>query len=312
MKKSGRLALTAATLMFCAVAPAAPVFMGVVQAQANEIKVVVNNVPITSYDIDRRMAFLRLQHKGGGREQALQDMIDQTLRLQEMKRLKINISDEEVDRAYAGFASSNHISTSQLDAALAKGGVTSQHFKQYIRAQIGWSRALQARYQATGAMTEQEAVQKMLQQGGKKPTAKEYMLQQVIFVIPDGEKSALLGKRKREAEAMRKRFQNCDTTRNFAKGLMDVTVRDLGRVLAPELPPDWKKQITQTSPGEATPIKVTNRGVEFIGVCSSREVSDDRVARMVFESEQPQDDTAKELTEKYMKELHEKATIVKR
>jgi peptidyl-prolyl cis-trans isomerase SurA len=299
-------------LMFCALAPAALPGMDIVAAQANEIKVVVNNVPITSYDIDRRAAFLRLQHKGGGREQATKDMVDQTLRLQEMKRLNIEISDAEVDKAYASFASSNHISTAQLDAALAQGGVTSQHFKQYIRAQIGWSRALQARYRATDAMTEQEAVQKMLQQGGKKPTAKEYMLQQVIFVIPDGEKSALLAKRKREAEAMRKRFQNCNTTRNFAKGLLDVTVRDLGRVLAPELPPDWKKQITETSAGEATPIRVTNRGVEFIGVCSSREVSDHRVAQMVFQAQEPQDNTAKELTEKYMKELRGRATIVKR
>ena len=111
---------------------------------------------------------------------------------------------------------------------------------------------------------------------------------------------------------MRKRFQNCNTTRNFAKGLRDVTVRDLGRVLAPELPPDWKKEVTETSPGNATPIRVTDRGVEFIGVCSSREVSDDRVAQMVFQAEQPESETTKELTEKYMKELRDKATIIKR
>jgi peptidyl-prolyl cis-trans isomerase SurA len=44
-----------------AVAPfaAAPAF-----AQASEIRYIVNNVPVTSYDIQRRAAFLRLQ---GGR-----------------------------------------------------------------------------------------------------------------------------------------------------------------------------------------------------------------------------------------------------
>src|SRR5690606_14468500 len=151
MKRSGRFSLTVAMLTVFAFALAAPFALGVVPARANEIKVVVNNVPITSYDIDRRVAFLRLQRKSGGREQATKDMIEQTLRLQEMKRLNISVPDSEVDNAYAGFASSNRISTSQLDAALAQGGVTSRHFKQYIRMQIGWSRALQARYRATGA-----------------------------------------------------------------------------------------------------------------------------------------------------------------
>ena len=52
---------------------------------------------------------------------------------------------------------------------------------------------------------EQDAVQRMLQQGGEKPTATEYMLQQVIFVVPASERKASLAKRKREAEAMRAR-----------------------------------------------------------------------------------------------------------
>ena len=54
------------------------------------------------------------------------------------------------------------------------------------------------------------------------------MLQQVIFVVP-AEERGNIGKRKREAEAMRARFTGCERTREFAKGLIDVTVRDLGR-----------------------------------------------------------------------------------
>lgn len=313
MKRSGKSGFLAAMLVLGTISATVPIAVGVQSAQATEIKVIVNNAAITSYDIARRAAFLRLQHKKGNlQQQAVSDMIDQTLRLQEMKRLKIDVPDAEVDKAFANFASQNKISPAQLTQALAQGGVTADHFKQYIRSQIGWSRVLQARYRATEQVSEQDAVQKMLQQGGKKPTAKEYMLQQVIFVIPDGKKGALLPKRQREAAAMRTRFQNCDTTRDFAKGLIDVTVRDLGRVLEPELPPDWKKQVIDTSPGHATQTRVTDRGVEFIGVCSSREVSDDRVAQMVFQSEESNDKVGKDLTDKYMKELHDKASIVRR
>lgn len=111
---------------------------------------------------------------------------------------------------------------------------------------------------------------------------------------------------------MRERFNGCDGTRQFAKGLIDVTVRDLGRVVAPELPPDWKDQIVNTKPGQATPLRETERGVEFIGICSTREVSDDRVAQMVFENETATDEKADELSKKYLAELREKARIVER
>jgi peptidyl-prolyl cis-trans isomerase SurA len=281
-------------------------------AQASEIKYIVNSVPVTSGDIKHRAAFLRLQHRKGD---ATQEMIDQALKLAEAKRLGIRISDQQVNEAYARFATSNKMQLKQLDAIMAQSGVTKDHFKDFIRAQMAWNQAISARERAEQGggigLNEQQAVRRMLEKGGSKPTATEYMLQQVIFVVPASERRAILGKRKREAEAMRARFNGCSTTRQFAKGLIDVTVRDLGRVLAPQLPSDWADQIKKTRAGSATPVRETNRGVEFIGVCSAREVSDDRAAAMVLEAEGTKaGDSA--LATKYLDELKKNARIVKR
>lgn len=304
----------AATALILLVASAAVAFAAPVgSAQAAEIRYVINNQALTNYDIERRVAFLRLQRQGGDLQSiAAEQMVDQTLRLQEMKRLNVNVDETMVDDAYARFASSNDISTSQLDTALSEAGVTKNHFRDFIRSQIGWSRVLQARFQSTGEMSEQEAVQRMLDQGGEKPSATEYMLQQVIFVVPESERSAKLGQREREARSMRDRFQGCDSTREFATGLVDVTVRDLGRVLEPELPGDWREHIVAIGPGETTPVRQTDRGVEFIGVCSTREVSDDRVAQMVFQTEDSNEEQVEEMTEEYMEELRERSEIVER
>src|SRR5262249_29401745 len=157
---------------------------------------------------------------------------------QEMARRKIVIPQASVDASFAKFAASNKMSTQQLSGILDKAGVTASHFKEFIRVQMGWGQLLASRYRSEGRVSEQDAAQRMLQKGGGKRTAIEYMLQQVIFVVPASDKGKL-GQRKKEAEAMRQRFTSCDTTRQFAKGLIDVTVRDLGRVLAPQLPPDW-------------------------------------------------------------------------
>jgi len=280
---------------------------------ASEIKYVVNNVAITSYDVQRRVAFLKLQRKKGNLSQMAGDeMIDQTLKEGELKRLNIKIPEAGINAAYERFATSNKMTTKQLDGVLTQAGVTPQHFKEYIGTQMGWNQALSSRFRSQGgAMSEQDAVRRMLQQGGAKPSATEYVLQQVIFVVPAAEKGNV-AKRKREAEAMRLRFTGCATTRQFAKGLIDVTVRDLGRVLAPDLPKEWAEQIKATRTGGATPVRQTDRGVEFIGICNAREVSDDRTAKSVFQAEGGDDKQAEELDKKYIAELRQRAKIVER
>lgn len=281
-------------------------------ALASEIKYIVNNMPVTTADIQHRNAFLRLQRRKGD---AANEMIEQTLRLAEAQRIGIRISDKQVNEAYARFASSNNMPLAQLDSVMAQSGVTKQHFKDFIRSQMAWNQAIGARYRAeqsgSGLTSQQEAVRNMLKKGGAKPSATEYMLQQVIFVIPPAERKSTMGKRKREAEALRARFNGCASTQQFAKGLIDVTVRDLGRVLAPQLPPEWADQIKKTRAGGATGVRETERGVEFIGVCSAREVSDDRVAELVLQ-EKNSDADGDALSKKYMEELKKTAKIVRR
>lgn len=305
---SASLALLVATAGISVIGMSQPAF-------ASEIKYVVNNVAITSGDIKNRAAFLRLQKRKGD---AADEMIEQTLRLAEARRLGIRISDQQVNDAYARFASNNKMQLAQLDGVMDKSGVTKQHFKEFIRAQMAWNQALSMRYrseQGGTGMSEQDAVRKMLQKGGNKPSATEYLLQQIIFVVPAAERGALMGKRKREAEAMRARFNGCNTTREFAKGLIDVTVRDLGRVLAPQLPADWADQIKATKAGGATNVRETDRGIEFIGICSAREVSDDKTAQLMLQNEGldgKKDDAADALSKKYVSELKAKAVIVQR
>ena len=53
-------------------------------AQASYVKVIVNGMPITDYDIARRAAFLKLQHKKGNLTQmAREELTDDMLKRQE-------------------------------------------------------------------------------------------------------------------------------------------------------------------------------------------------------------------------------------
>jgi len=311
---SMRRCLVSASLAFMIMATPAFFLLLQAPAAASEIVVIVNKMPITSYDIQRRAAFLKLQRRSGNLNTlAKENMIDQTLQVAEARRLGFSVTDEQVDAAYSNFAKNNKMQVKQLDGIMNQSGVTKAHFKEFIRAQMLWNQALSRRNRSGSTMTEQDVVRKMLQKGGAKPSATEYMLQQVIFVVPASERGKM-ATRKKEADALRARFSGCNSTREFARGLIDVTVKDLGRMLAPELPADWAEQIKNTQVGGATPVRETTVGVEFIGVCSSREVSDDRVAKLTFQAEGMESGAkdSDDLSKKYTEELRAKATIVER
>ncbi|RCL04033.1 MAG: peptidyl-prolyl cis-trans isomerase SurA [Candidatus Tokpelaia sp. JSC189] len=288
------------------------IVLAVQAASGTQVAIIVNGNAITNYDIERRAAFLRLQKRSGDLAgPAREELIDETLRRIETKKHNISVSVEEINRAFADFAERNNMTTSQLAKMLNQEGVTAEHFKSYIQTQMGWERLISARFHAEGMVTEEEAVQRMLKNGGVKPKTNEYHLQQVIFVVPKNRRSVILDRRRQEANAFRNKVSGCNDLYKKNKGMIDVTIRDLGRILEPQIPNKWKKHVKVTPIKRATSVQNTEHGVEFLIVCSIRKVSNDRVAQLIFSIQDSHWDTEKaaRLEKKYMKELRDKARI---
>jgi peptidyl-prolyl cis-trans isomerase SurA len=297
------------TGLVLALATALPLsFAGTTAARAaSEIKIIVNNQAITSVDIARRVAFLRLQRTGGNLGQkAREQLTEEALKMQEAARMRVLASDSEVNAAFERFSASNNLSVSQMSKVLNQAGVTPKHFKNFIRVQMSWPRVVGA---IGGGMSTQDLVSKMLERGNDKASTTEYMLQQVIFVVPASKRSrSVLNARKREADQLRGRINGCDATASTITGLRDVSLRQLGRVMQPQLPPDWKPLIEKASAGSTTSTRITERGVEFIIICSAKTVTDDKAAELVFRAEN-EDAGESEEAKKYLSELRSRAVI---
>jgi peptidyl-prolyl cis-trans isomerase SurA len=147
--------------------------------------------------------------------------------------------------------------------------------------------------------------------GGKqKPVTTEYFLQQIVFVIPESKRGKITGKRKAEAEASRAKFPGCEQSKAFAATMRDVSVLNLGRVLLPAMPPEWKPLIEKAK-GNTTGTRVTPRGVEYLAICKQRQVNDDYAAEAVFRAEElgKEKGTKDPNDEAYVAELRKKARI---
>jgi peptidyl-prolyl cis-trans isomerase SurA len=285
-------------------------------AGGEQIKAIVNGVVITSGDIAKRVNFLKLRRTPGNLQKAATDeMVNEVLERTEIIRTGMSVSTDDVDAAFGRFAKNNHMSTEQLSRILEKAGIGVQHFKGYIGVQMSWPRVVQARYGTGGSrMTTQQFVARLKQDNGQKPKTNEYFLQQIIFVVPQS-KAKMLGKRKAEAEASRKKYPGCAQAKIFAAGYRDVSIRDIGRILEPQLPDAWKEALLKTPAGGTTPAQVTEKGVEYLSVCKKREVSDDFAAQIMYEAkdlQKAEKDAADPDSKKYIDELRKNATIIMR
>src|SRR5690348_3360138 len=71
-------------------------------ARAQQVAVIVNGAPITTYDIEQRTKFNSLAtHKTQSRQEVIQELIDEKLKIQIAERYKLEVSDTEVETTFA-------------------------------------------------------------------------------------------------------------------------------------------------------------------------------------------------------------------
>ena len=196
----------------------------------SSIAVLVNDQPITRYDIKQRAALMRVGGASGGEKAATDELIDETLKMYEAAKRGVSVPQGRVDAAYASIANNLKMTPQQLTQALAGQGIDSATLKDRLRAQMTWEQLVIRRTQAEALIKNADVTQALLAKGDPASmTTTEYTLQQIVFVVPSGSPNALYAQRRREAEAFRSRFTGCDNSLEQAKQLRGVVVKDIGR-----------------------------------------------------------------------------------
>jgi peptidyl-prolyl cis-trans isomerase SurA len=273
------------------------------------IPILVNDVPITQYDIQQRVRLMRLGGGKGGTQQAADELINETLQALEAQRRGISIPDGPVDEAYASIARRLDLSPTQLTAALGSEGIEAASLKKRLRAQMIWQNLVQQRTQMKASIRTEEVTAALLQKGDPNAmTVTEYMLQQIVFVVPQGSSSSLYSQRRREAEAFRQRYQGCETALEQARQLRGVVVKDIGRRNSGQLSGPEGEAIKKTAAGKTAPPTQTDEGIELIAVCSTKNIQSTAIARAEIENELYLEQ-ANNLGADYLKELRDRAII---
>jgi peptidyl-prolyl cis-trans isomerase SurA len=301
---------TRARLRFVLGAAAAIGFAVMSQAPAQaQIVLYVTGQPITAYDIEQRSRLTALSTgKPRSRQETIDDLIDDKLKILAAKRFNFEMSDTEVDNAFASLARNAGASTDQFAKMLESRGVNPNTLKARLKADLTWNQIVRGRFNQQLTPSEKDIFEAELKSNDQKEAGVEYTLHPITFVVPRGSPANVVEARKREADALRQRFQSCDTGLPFARALREVVVRSPVRRNSADLSPALREILSKVEVGKVTPPEVTGGGVEVFALCEKRETNSDSPTKRKVRDEIFQQRFQKQ-ADRYLKELRAGAMI---
>jgi len=277
-------------------------------ARAQQVVVIVNGEPITALDIEQRSKLTQLStHKVPPRQEIIDELITEKLKVREARKYGLELPSSEIDSAYATMASRMRMTPDQLTATLAKSGLSPTTLKDRIRADMVWPQIVRGRFQQSLQIGEKDIL-RALESKPDESVGYDYTLRPILFLVPAGSPPEFFDGRKREAEALRGRFQGCEEGIAFARALRDVAVREQVVRSSANMPEELRKVLDAVEVGKLTAPEVTKLGIELFAMCAKKESTDNSPGKVKARS-QIESARYEEKSKAYLQEIRRGAMI---
>ena len=271
---SNCLRLLMAALIYMAAAESAVPGWAQEQVLVNRIVAEVNDDIITLYELDLAIApyIQRVRAMGRSaeeeqkmlydvREKVLNQIIDNKLTDQEVRRYNISVDEEAIDNTIEEIKKRSRITDQQLRQGLSQDGVTLDEYRQDIKNQILRSRLVNRQIKSKIVITEEDiqAVyeQNLADYGGERL----YRLRQIIIGFEGDEAQA-----QKKMEAVLVKFSEgvafADLAREYSDGPTAADGGFLGEFNIDDLAAAIRGALKGLKAGEHTAIMKTRRGLQ--------------------------------------------------
>ena len=253
------------------------------EAHAQTVAVMVNGEPITDLDIEARMKFDFLStHKQPIRQEAINELIDEKLKIKEAKKFGVDPSASDVNESYGQMAQRMRITPDQLTASLEKQGTRADTLKQKIKADMVWTSLVRGRYKEKLQVGEKDVNDRIKEEGGgdvQTADAFEYRMQPVVLIVPKGSSPQALELRQKDAETLRARVETCEQAAQYFKSMPNAAVRETVIKTSADIPAPLRKVLDDTPIGHLTPPEVTKQGIQMVALCGRKPTTIDTPKR---------------------------------
>ena len=255
----------------------------------------VNGDPITNYDIEQRskLTFLTT-HKAADRQQVINELIDEKLKIKEAKKFGVDPTASDIDQSFAAMSGRMRITPEQLTKSLESQGIRPDTLKSRMRAEMVWTSLVRGRFKESLQVGEKDVAAAVQVGGGdvkQQAEAFEYKMQPIVLIVPRGSAPAAIEARQKEAEALRNRVQTCAEANAFFKSMPNAAIRETVTKTSADIPAVLREVLDKTPIGHLTAPEVTKQGIEMVALCGQE--SDHR--RHAQEAGNPGKDVCREI-----------------
>ncbi len=208
----------------------------------------------------------------------LPQMIDDYLVQQEIEKLGISVSDQEVDKAIENICRSNGITMQELQEKLRQDGTTMKEYRKQVATQIERARLINSQVQSKIVITDEQVRAYLKDDTGPSNYGGPYYILDHICVVPESNTpSALMDAKKRANEALAA-LKNGEDFAEVARrySSRDTVASDLrlGVFSLDEMSSAIRKAVEGLQPGSFSGIIETPLGfqiLKLVGISNSKE-----------------------------------------
>lgn len=176
----------------------------------------------------------------------LDGMVEEQLIIEAATEAKLEVTDEEVDKAVGEIKRQNKLTDRQLEQALAQQGTTMAQYKKDVRRQIMRLRAVSTLVRPRVQVGDEEVKSRYDKLSGQSSTVTEVHLRHILIALPDKPSPAQIDAARRRAGEIVDRARAGEDFAALAKAnSQDPTTKDgggdLGWYKRGELPTEWEE-----------------------------------------------------------------------
>jgi peptidyl-prolyl cis-trans isomerase SurA len=244
------------------------------------------------------------EFKPTARQHALDELIEERLKMQEATRLNVVAEKDDVDRIVNGMAERNKMTPAQFAEHISKMGANIAGMRQRIKVSLSWADVIRRLYGHQIAVTSRDIDRFVATAEGQDDV--ELRVHRILLAVPPDQKQ--IAKRLSDAEAVRAKFDNCKSTSTLAGSVSGARFDDLGDRRPGTIPEPTRSLLLAAHDNEMLPPTIGEGGVELWAVCSRKIIKAEDAKRQTAESELRQKEF-EVLSKKHLKDLRQDAHI---
>lgn len=214
----------------------------------------------------------------GIKKGALDELIEERVKLQEAKRLNINVDDAQVDDIVKGLAEKNKMTPGQFADHLKKMGSDIGAMKARFKATLSWNEVVRRRFASQVSVSPRD-VDRFAASTTVGEDDVELQLQRITLPVTGKMDQKLLSERFREADRVRQTFGGCKTAALQSAKIQGAKFEDLGVRKPSTFSEPLRSHLLSARDGEMVPPNIADGGMELYAVCSRKVVKADEKRR---------------------------------